>query len=775
MDRRTGSYKTRRPERSGTLVLLGTFLLLAIACNYSKHLAKNQYLYMGPNIALTSSVPIKKSRVKALKADLASNVRPRPNASILGFRYKLWIYNLAGTPKKDKGLKHWLKYKVGEAPVLASAASAEKNREILQNRLENEGYFFDTVLLSHRIRKQEWTDTYTAEVGQPYTFRNITYPPVTDTLTANISRLQKHSLLHKGDVYDLDDIKNERTRIDDRLKQKGFYYFSPDYLQLDADTTVGNHRIDAILRLIPQTAPKARNVYRLNDVVVFADYDINTDTSARAPFIYYDGYKILDSLHKFRPVIFSRTLVFKPGDVYNRDAHNLSLNRLVTLGVYKFVKARFVETDTAGPNKLNAFYYLTPTEKKSLQFQATGLSRSDNTTGGQLSVTWKNRNLFRGAELFTASVSAGLDEQFIGAGQEISTRTAGLDLNLFIPRFVAPFTVHTNSAYVPRTRIELSYNIFDRSGEYDLSSYKVSYGYIFKENQIKEHTLNIFSINLVNPSNINPTFQDSLNKNLTLARSIERQFIIGPNYNFNINTQARPNHNRNNFYFNANVDISANLLGLFTGADIAKGKQIDLLGTPFSQYDRFEVDFRHYLKLSSQTNSGFVLASRVDAGIGIAYGNSSTMPFSKEFFAGGTNDIRAFRSNLLGPGTYYQSTQPGTILIEQPGDIKLEANTELRFPLFSIVKGAVFVDAGNVWTRQADTSRPGSQFTSAFLSQVAVGTGVGLRFDVHILVLRVDLAVPVREPWLPNGNRWVFSNVTDISRTVLNLAIGYPF
>ena len=750
-------------------------LLVLSACNYTKHLEKNQYLYEGADITIHSSVPIKKSRKSDLRSDLAALIRPKPNASILGFKYKLWIYNLAGTPKKQKGFRHWLKFKVGEPPVLASTAAAEKNREILQNHLENKGYFFDTVLLGHKARKQKWTDTYTAQVGQPYTYRNIHYPPITDTLTADIARLQKRALFKKGDIYDLDVIKDERTRIDDRLKQKGFYYFSPDYLQLDADTTVGNHQIDASFHLVSRTPRKARDIYKLNEVVVFADYDISTDTGSHAPFYYYDGYKILDSQHLFRPVIFPRTLVFKPGDVYNRNDHNLSLNRLITLGVYKFVKARFVETDTAGPDKLNAFYYLTPTEKKSLQFQATGLSRSDNTTGGQVSVTWKNRNLFRGAELFTIGVSAGLDEQFIGAGQEISTRTAGLDFNLYIPRFVAPFTVHTNGAYVPRTHIELSGNIFNRSGEYDLSSYKLSYGYIFKENAIKEHTLNIFSINLVNPSNINPTFQDSLNKNVTLARSIERQFIIGPNYNFNLNTQAQPNHRRNNFYFNGNIDISANLLGLATGADIAKGKVIDLVGTPFSQYDRFEVDFRHYLRLGASTKSQVTLASRIDAGIGIAWGNSSTMPFSKEFFAGGTNDIRAFRSNLLGPGTYYQPTVPGTILIEQPGDIKLEANTELRFPLFSIVKGALFVDAGNVWTRQADTARPGSQFTSAFLKQVAVGTGFGLRFDVKILVLRVDLAVPVREPWLPDGQRWVFSNVADISRTVLNLAIGYPF
>jgi outer membrane protein insertion porin family len=764
MDHRRGLY---------ALLCLGVFICLGTACNYTKHLGKNQYLYMGSKTVVQSSVPIKKSQKNALSSDMDALIRPKPNASILGFRYKLWIYNLAGTPKKNKGLRHWLKYKVGEPPVLASAAAAEKNREILQNRLENKGYFYDTVILTQHTKGQELTDTYTAQIGQPFTYRSITYPSPEDSLTANINRLAAHSFLKKGAQYDLDMVMAERSRIDDHLKEKGFYYFNPNFLELIADTSAGNHQIDATLHLIPTTAPKARNIYHLNEVVVFADYDINTDTGADAPFTYYDGYKILDSLHQFRPVIFQRTLVFKPGDVYNRNDHNLSLNRLVTLGVYKFVKARFVETDTAGPNKLNAFYYLTPTERKSIQFQATGLTRSDNSTGGQVSVSWKNRNLFRGAELLTATVSAGLDEQFIGVGQEIATRTAGVDLDLLVPRFIAPISVHTAGAYVPRTKIDLSYNIFNRSGEYDLTSSKASFGYIFKESEIKEHRLTVFSINLVNPTNINPIFQDSLDRNITLARSIERQFIIGPNYNFNLNTQARPNHHVSNFYFNANIDISANLLGLITGADIAKGKEVTFIGTPFSQYDRFELDFRHYLRLSP--TGQFTWVNRITGGVGIAWGNSSTMPFSKEFFAGGTNDIRAFRSDLLGPGSYYAAPQPGTLLVEQPGDIKLEANSELRFPLFSIVKGALFVDAGNVWTRQADTSRPGSVFTGQFLSQVAVGAGVGLRFDVKILVLRVDLATPIREPWLPVSDRWVFSNLANISSTVLNLAIGYPF
>ncbi|MBS1934604.1 MAG: BamA/TamA family outer membrane protein, partial [Bacteroidetes bacterium] len=452
--------------------------------------------------------------------------------------------------------------------------------------------------------------------------------------------------------------------------------------------------------------------------------------------------------------------------------HNLSLNRLVTLGVFKFVKARFQETDTAGPNKLNAIYYLTPTEKKSLRFEVSGLTRSDNSTGGELAINWRNRNLFRGAELFTVNIFGGLEEQLISANQRIATTRYGADLNLFIPRIVSPFSFKTNSGFVPKTKINAGYEIFTRSSQYALSSIKTSFGYVFKETLQKEHELNIFSVNYVKPSNIDPSFQLVLDTNITLRRSIERQFIIGPNYNFNYNSLAKANHKKNNFYFNGNLDLSGNLLGILTGANVTKGKEVELFNTPFSQYIRAEVDFRHYLSFGKYN----MLASRITGGIGYAYGNSSTMPFIKEFFAGGANDIRAFRSRSLGPGSYYAGDRSKTpFLPDQPGDVKIELNTEYRAKLFSIVRWALFADAGNIWTLKTDADRVGSTFNSSFLNDFAVGIGTGLRFDVSILVLRIDFAVPVREPWLTGRSKWIFSNATDISKYALNLAIGYPF
>ena len=759
------------------LIVLG-LVLLGAACNESRHLAEGQTLYTANVVNIQSSVPLSHRRTKELKTDLAQLLRPNLNGKILGIRVKLWVYNIAGTPKKKKGFKHWLKYKVGEPPVLSSPKVIEKNREILQNHLENKGYFGDTVLSTTPVKDKHLTAVYTAQTGNRYTIRNVTYPPDSDDLSQRIDSLQHGTLLKKDDGFDLDVIKNERARIDGLLKNKGYYFFSPDDLFIDVDSAVGNHQVDLHLKVKEATPLLARNIYRINTVVVYANYGILTDTSLRKAYTTPEGYRIVDSAHILRPVIFSRTLVVKPGDIYKRDDHNRSLSRLVSLGVFGFVKVRFdpVKSDDSN-HLLNAFYYLTPAQKKSIQFEVTGLTRSDNTTGTEVSINWRHRNLLKGAELFTAKIYGGLEEQYIASNnltsnQKVNIRRAGLDLSLLVPRIISPFNLNTSSAYVPKTKIEADYDIFDQSSEYTLTSSRVSFGYIFKNNQTTENTITVLGIDYVRPSNINPVYQDSLDKNITLARAIEKTFIIGPTYNFNYNSQAKPNKNTNNYYFNGNVDLSNNILGLVTGANINKGKQVDIFNVPFAQYVRFEADFRHYLRF----NDNSLLASRITSGAGFAYGNSSTMPFVKEFFAGGTNDIRAFRSRALGPGSYYAGNPSTTTLLpDQPGDFKLEGNVEYRGKLSPLVGWALFADAGNVWTLRQDTSRPGSRLTPGFLKDIAVGVGTGIRFDLSILVLRVDVAVPVRYPWLPDGHKWDFPEAADISNMVLNLAIGYPF
>ncbi len=764
--------------------ILFTIVLFA-ACDNTKHLAPGQDLYIGSTIKIKATPSISKKRQKALESDMQSLIRPKPNSKILGIRLKLTLYNMVDTPR-GKGLRYLIKNKLGEPPVIASYSTLDKDRAVMQNRLENRGWFNDTVTLDSMVKHRKFTGEFTAIVHNQYTMRDISFPRDSSVLSRNIvgkdvtqKRALSRSLLLRGDPYDLDVIKLERERIDARLKNKGFYYFSPDYMVANVDSTVGNHQVDVAMKVKDETPSAARRQYRINDILVYADYSNEADTSLDGAKKYH-GYTIVDPNHRFNPKMFVRTLVFDSGDLYKRDDHNLSLNRLTTLGVYKFVKARFLP-DPHSDSLLNAYYYLTPTQKKSLRFQVSGLTKSNNSNGGELSVNWRNRSLFKGAELLTITAYGGLEKQYSAgtSATRVDTRRLGAEADLYVPRVISPFYINTNSGFVPHTKFMLGYELFNRSTQYLLTTYRGSYGYVWKENILTEHQLNLINISSVQPTHITADFQDSLKepKFYTLKRSIEKQFIIGPSYNYNYNTLNKPNLRRkNDFYFNGNLDLSAPPPFVFNG-DTTIGKQKTLFRTPLSQYIRTEVELRYTRKLG--TNSSF--NSRLWGGFGYAYGNSISMPYIKSFFAGGTNDIRAFRARTLGPGSYYAGNPRDSLVVDQPGDIKLEANAEYRAKLFSIVRGALFVDAGNVWTRKPDPNRPGSEFSSQFLKQIAVGMGAGLRFDVSILVLRLDVAIPVRLPYLPDGQRWVFDQINFGDKNwrrnnlVFNLAIGYPF
>lgn len=771
-------------QKKSIISLIATILLL-VSCNTTKYLAPQQKLYTGASITLH-----KLDSTKVNNSDLAEELngllRPEPNATLLGIPFKLWLYNLAGNPQKQSGWRTWLRRKWGEPPVIATMAALEKNRTILQNRLENRGYFFNSVTVDTLVKKKKLTAVYNAYLDSQYTVRNQTFVvrdttlPLGKTLARITARMNERQ---KGKPYDLDMIKSEYDRIDSRLKQRGFYYFSPDYIISLVDSNVGNHQVDIRMMVKRQTPEQSKKQFRINDVVVFADYNIGGDTSVRnVQHVDGDsGYIVVDHSNFVKPNVFARMLGFHKGDLYNRNAHGLALNRLSTLGLYKFVKASFEETDTVkGKGSwLNAYYYLTPAPEKSLLFEMSGFTKSNNSNGTELSVNWRHKNFFHGAELFTAKVYGGLEKQVLKNAPNVSTRRLGVDLSLILPKLWPPFVkINTNRAFVPQTKMNIGYEFFTRSNQYTLNSLNTNFGYIFKESLAKEHQLNVLSLTFVRPTSIAPDFQLALDTNVVLRRSIERQFIIGPNYNYNYNSLADPANARkkSNYYLNANLDLSGNVMGLITNANVNAGREKKIFNSPFSQYIRGEVDFRNYYKL----NKSVTLASRALVGLGYAWGNSSTMPFVKSFFIGGPNDLRAFGTRSLGPGSYYAGNPrfAERYLGDQPGDMKLELNTEIRANLFSIVQGAFFVDAGNTWLLREDPDRPGGKFSNAFYKQLAVGSGVGLRFDASILVLRLDLGVPLRSPNTTNGFDWSFRDMSWSwlqHNWVWNIAIGYPF
>ena len=752
-------------------------LFFVFGCSNTKYLPEGDLLYTGGSVTVKDSV-IKKKERKALEKELEDLLRPKPNKQILGLRPKLWIYNIAGEPKKKKGIRYWLRNKVGEPPVLFSKVDLDYNASVLRNFTENKGYFKTRVSADSTVRNKRVTAEYTVEPKRQYIIKSVTFPDDSLAMSRIIGKSSRRSLLKVGKPYDLDVIKAERERIDARLKEKGYFYFNPDYILAQVDSSKGDHEVKIKLVIKAEAPPKALTAYKINKIVVYPNFTISKDSVkyTSKDIVQYKDFTIIDTADTFKPRVFDRTIYFKKGDLYNRKDHNLTLNRFVNLGTFSFVKNEFKPSDSI-KNALDSYYYLTLLPKKFIRVEVLGKTNSASYTGTEVNVNWNNRNLFRGAELLTVSVFGGADFQLSGTNNGKNIYKLGTETSLTWPRFIVPFFhIEGSSEYVPRTKASVRYEYQNRTQLYALNSFKTSFGYQWKENVRKEHQLNVMDITYVSPNNVTAEYKQDILEDPSLGKVIEKQLIFGPTYSYTY-TNTMQKRKKNTFYFNGELDLAGNITGLVTGANVRKNDTIKIFDVPFSQFVKLKGDFRHYLKLGKESE----LASRIIVGAGLPYGNSGALPTSKQFVVGGTNSIRAFRARSLGPGSYVNTVTDNSYLPDQSGDLKLEFSTEYRAKLFSIVRGALFVDAGNVWLLNADPNKPGGEITKDFMKDIAVGAGAGLRFDLSFLVLRTDLAFPLRKPYLPQGERWVIDDINFGSgpwrkdNLILNIAIGYPF
>ncbi|GAB2706328.1 BamA/TamA family outer membrane protein [Mucilaginibacter koreensis] len=758
--------------RKHLTVLTITSVLLS-ACSNTKYLAPGQKLYTGGEVNITDKNNTSSNENKALTTDLEGLLRPKPNSSILGLRYKLYLYNRFYTTKK-KGLRHWL-FSKGEPPVLVSSVNLTDNSTILQNRLQNVGYFQAQVSGDTITKEKTGKAVYSVLTGPAYHYRKVIFPQGKDPLDTAVTGTSAKSLIKVGDKYNLDVVKNERLRIDARLKEEGFYYFAPENLLLRRDTTVGNHQIDAFLVVKPETPDKARRIYTINNIYLYPNYSLRDTSLKKDSAIKYRWYNVIDPKHTVKPYTFKNSVLLQPGDVYNRTEHNNSLNRFIDLGPFKFVKNRFEDVSTDS-SKLDVYYFLTQYPKKSLQLDLLGRTTSANYNGTQINLTWRHRNAFKGAEALSFTFFASSDGQIGARNGGYALSQVGATTTLSWPRFISPFNFKSDNAYIPRTNLTLGYSVIRRSQLYTLNSFNGSFGYQWKENIHKQHELNLLNVTYVKPIDTTKKYLDSIRttRNPSLKHVIDPQFTFGPSYSYTY-TNTTETYRTNTWYYNGRVSESASLVGIFSGADTLGGKPKTLFGSTFNQYVKLENELRYYHKLGPNSS----IAARVLAGFGIPFGNSTILPYSQQFFIGGPNSLRGFRARSIGPGTFdpttYTNNTPNynNFLADQSGDIRLEANVEYRPKLFSIVYGAVFLDAGNIWNLHYQRGLEGGTFGKNFYQQLAVDGGVGLRFDVTVLVVRTDLGIPFRKPWLPSGQQW-FNNLQG-KDLVFNLGIGYPF
>lgn len=745
----------------------GLCALLLSGCTGMKYATEEKPLFTAFKVEWTR--PPVKDR-KQLTQELEKLVKPTPNNSIFGLRPTVALHNMVKEPKQPKGLGNLLRNKIGSAPVYLADVPLADIRAAIANRLQNHGYFDAEGAFTVVRNGAKATVTFTATPGTPHRYRSITYADSSDALGRQIAMAGTKSPLRPGDLYDLGRLTDERLRVSGVLRNRGWYKLRDNDLEFTADTSAGGHLLDLALRVKPTTDAPTRARYTIGEVYVHGDHDAflpPSDTTL------VDSLHYINTLNNYRPSTITRGVFIHKDKRYSQHAEDITVRYLSSYGVFKNVSVKYTE-DSLAPGILKADVLLVPQKRWTLFTELNAIAKSNNFVGPGLRGGLKDRDLFRGAETFTADFNGRFETQVAGAQKGTNAYEIGVKTALQFPRIVPFHFLRTARASVPTTRIELGYGIFRRINLYGLESFNTSWNFNWKPMPRIWHELNFIDVSYNKLYYASEDFTAFLNENPAVQRSFEQQFIIGTGYTFTIKSK-HSKYLQGWVMASFGVDEAGNLLSGIMRLDQPRPVGgYTLFGTPFSQYVRFRPEIRYYQPLGPR---GSQLANRVLVNFGLPYGNSVVLPYVKQFFSGGTNSLRAFRARSVGPGSFVGSDD-SAVLTDQTGDIKFEVNSEYRFTIAGYFKGALFADAGNIWLVNADPQRPGAEFHWATaLDELAVGAGVGLRFDPQVIVVRLDLATPLRDPSLAKGDRWVFDDFKPklFDNVIFNIAIGYPF
>lgn len=746
-----------------TLILL----LMLSSCNVNKFIPKGKTLYTGAEIEIDKN---KYKNVNQLEDKLKSAISRKTNSKFLGARLGLYFHFKANR-EKPGFINKFLDKQLGEDPYYFEDIDIDLMEDILKNRLQNNGYF-GSIVKSTVLKDSLDLSTsvkYSIAIEEPYKLKTYQLEKtVDDTLQVyeDILSSLKFSDINENDLFSLDQLKSERERIDQYLKERGYYNFNSDFLIFEADSSAYDSRkFDLYLRLKTEVPGKSLVPYIVDEVNIHPNRRLSEEKSKDT--LVYGGFNFIQDAVFFKPKHLRPYVLIEPGKAYSPKSSRYTSRRLSSLRTYKFVNIEYTDKDTVtGQNAkrhLKADIFLSPMNKRSLRLELQAVTKSNSFAGPNLSVIYSNRNLFQGGELFRLSLSAGYEQQFFGQTEDqgLSSIQLGLDASVIFPRLIFPIDLNEKFEYaIPKTKVSLGSDFLSRTQLYTLNSLSSSFGYIWEGNRYVRHQFTPINLEYVSLGNTTDEFEEILDTNPFLRRSFDQQFIASLNYNFTYN-EIIDQTKSEGLYFGFNYDMAGNLINLL-GSKNEEGNN-EFIGLEYAHYFKVDVDFRYHLKLGQNRQK---LVGRLFAGMGQPVGTTESLPFVKQFFSGGPYSVRAFRIRSLGPGTF--SPEDGSnSFFDQSGDIKLEANLEYRFPITKYLNGAFFSDIGNVWLVNENEATPGGKFNSDFINELGAGIGFGLRVDIQGFVIRFDLATPVKAP----STSWQL----ETSNSVLNFAIGYPF
>ena len=763
-------------------------LLLGIcfsACSTTRNLPEGETLYIGVDKMEVVNEDLTDTGVTALEEVEAALSYP-PNNAILGsnsLRWPiplgLWVYNNFEKYKDKKGVGRWIYDHMASSPVLMSNVNPATRVKIATNLLHDYGFFNGYVTYEELPQKNPLKTkvSYRIDMANPYFLDSIAYlkyPVQADSL---IKGSLGQSALKRGDNFSVVKLEEERQRIATLLQNNGYYYFRPEYSTYRADTLQRSGYVS--LQVVPQAgiAPEAKKQYYIGRTSVYlTGYNGEAPTDSlklRTMTLYYNGKK-----PPIRPGVLMRNLFYKQGDLYNQSRQTFTQEAMARMGVFKFTEFRYAPKDTLATCdtldvRISAMFDQ-PYDAE-LEFNVTSKSTDQVGPGASFSLTRKNF-MRMGADLslqVKGSYEWQTNSTVEGDNTVMNSYELGTSLSLDFPRLMLPWSDKDlrRSRFPQHTSFKLYVNQLNRARFFQMLSFGGNVTYDFQRSRTWKHSVTPFRLEFNTLQSTTARFDSITAVNPTLALSMGNQFIPAMDYTLTFDNARQKR--RHQLWWQSTFTSAGNVTSLIYAA-FGKGlKETDkkLLNSPYAQFLKFTSELRTLLKIKGKHK----LAARLMGGVIYAYGNQRVAPYSEQFYIGGANSIRAFTVRSLGPGTYHPASDTKYSYIDQTGDIKLEANVEYRFPIFGDLYGATFLDAGNVWLLRKEESRPGGQLTLRnFAKSIALGTGVGVRYDLEFLVLRLDLGIALHAPY-DTGKRGYYNIPKFKDGLGLHFAIGYPF
>lgn len=702
-----------------------------------------------------------------------------PNNAIFGsssmswpWKVGLWVHN--GLYNSKGKLGKWIFRTFGTDPVLVSNVSPDMRVKVATNTLHNYGYFrgkVDYETLAGKNPKKAKI-TYHVHAGQLFRLDSVAYLRFPASMDSVLSRHQDERILKSGDAFSVVNLSSEQSHIETLLRNNGYYYFNSSYTTFRADTIMRPGKVQLQVVPVSERPAKADHPWYMGRVIVnVRDKEASPleNTITRRNYTYnFSGDKI-----PLRPSLWRHSITHRTGKMYRQDDEDMTVQKLGELGVFGSLDVSYVPRDTTATcDTLDILVSAVMDKMYDSTFEMNATFKSNQQVGPGVSYELAKRNAFRGGEKVSFKIFGSYEWQ-TGKGTQgrnslLNSYELGTELAFKFPRFVFPGISRRRLRFPATTQFSLDADWRNRSKFFNMFTAGLEANYHWYRRETAQNDLTLFSLQFNKLNHTTVSFDSIMTANPALYVSMRDQFVPSMSYTFTYQSRSWRQHP---LYVQLSIKEAGNLTSAIyaaCGQSFSK-KEKKLLGNPFAQYVKVTAEAHKQFKFSNDMS----VATRIFGGVIYSYGNSTSAPYTDQFYVGGANSIRGFTVRTLGPGSYKPSDSKYAYM-DQTGDVKFEANAELRARLFGDLHGAVFLDAGNVWLLRDDAQRPGAKLTAGTLKNIALGTGFGLRYDLEFLVLRFDVGIALHAPYKTSKSG--FYNIEKFKDGLgLHFAIGYPF